>query len=123
MAFLSDRLGSRGVYTSLVLWHIYFVARIAVDIVHDRRFGFGFLFDLVLVGGFTMLVIAALTKRLQILGVKAWWAGPYYMFIAVLALVIRRARAMDITVALILWFVLQVPLILRRPRKTSGTTA
>jgi len=118
---VSDRLGKQWTYVSVVLWHTYCLTRLAADVVHAQTSGFRFGFDMTLAAVFTVLWIVVMTRRLVGLRISRWWALPYGLLMLTLAFGLKRANALEITIAVIVWFALQLPIMLRRPRKISGS--
>jgi hypothetical protein len=118
---VSSMAGKRGAYISVVLWHTYALTRVAADYVYGRASGGRFTFDIAFAGLFTALWVVSMTKRFVSLGIDRWWVLPYAALFASLALVLRRSTAVEITIAIIVWFALQLPVMIRRPKETSGS--
>jgi len=105
------------IFISVVFWHIYALTRLAGDHIHSRTSWLRFGFDVAFAGSFTVLWTLAVTKRLTVLGINRWWLLPYLSLMSALTFILARANALGITVAVAVWFCLNLVLVLRLPKK------
>lgn len=117
------KLGKRTEYTSIVAAHAYFLSQVGANVMHAKPFGFLYVLDIVLVSAATVMWAAALITRLDTCGLGRCWALVYGILLLVgcFGAVLRKPNPTGLTIAVIAWVVLQLPL-MALGDKTEDTT-
>jgi hypothetical protein len=108
----------RFVYGFVTVWFLYFLSQMGVNqYTHPNGKS---IFYLLMTTGFFVLWIWRLSGRLVDLNLSRLWVIPYLFPLVAVALLLKRGPSIQLGLALVFAFVVQIPLMLLPSRRTSG---
>lgn len=121
MALTLSKAGLRSshfVYGFVTVWFLYFLSQMGVNqYTHPNGRS---IFYLLMTAGFFVLWIWRILERLIDLNFRRLWVIPYLFPVAVIVLLLKRGPSIQLGLALVFAFAVQIPLMLFPSRRAGG---